>query len=138
MFDTWTKFGHYQGKQYGKDSDYTGGSDPGYNHWSYNDSNKTILESTNSTDFTGFVSVKKHRDYSFTVRCYSTDGDDDFNGVVAAFATDSSGKQHTLSFIRTPNNTNTEVPDCLTHHWYCALDIDGSPSPFRPKSTSYG
>ena len=57
---------------------------------------KTIYQPTNTTDYTGYVSNKKYNDYHFRIRCFVpndgvSDADDDFNGVVAAFATDDKG-----------------------------------------------
>lgn len=34
---------------------------------------------------------------------YSSDIDDDVNGLIVAYTEDSSGRPHTLSLIRTPN-----------------------------------
>lgn len=63
--------------------------------------------------------------YEVLLRCYSTNQDDDLNGFIAAFGEDAQGRPHTLSFIRTPNNTNvsTPCPFINQNHWICAVDF---------------
>lgn len=145
VFDTWIRFGHNNEYQWKKDNsdghngykfsvsgtglkkesvNYAGGFRPGATAWTYDSTNDQILQPVNTTDFTGFVSRESYSSYKFTINCLSSDGDDDFNGIVAAFATDEYGMQHTLSFIRTPNSSNTDEHFCLENHWYVAIDLN--------------
>ena len=108
VFSSWNMFSHLNGKDDAVASD--------MNAWYYDESKDTIVQPNNSTSFTGYVSPKSYSNYDITVRLYSSGSDDDQMGLVAAFATDSSGKEHTLSFIRSPwNNTGA-------HKWLCKVD----------------
>ena len=80
----------------------------------------------NTSSYVGFISPKSYSSYDITVRCYSTGTDNDTIGLVAAFATDSNNKQHTLSFLRSPGGTSAS--------WVCLLDYNN----FALTSTSYG
>jgi len=115
------------------DDPYIGGTPPsdvrsGVSSWYYSSAISTICQPTNTTDFTGYVSNKKYDNYEFIIRAYSAVTDDDYNGIVAAFATDANGRQHTFSFLRTPNSQNGE--ESKMHHWFCVIDAN---APFNPK-----
>lgn len=123
VFNKWVRFGHNKGKQYGIDADYDGGQRPGAGTWSYDSTQKSIKQPINTTDFTGFVSNKMYYDYQFRIRCYSTDGDDDFLGIVMGFVEDANGRQHTLSLIRSPQSSDKET---FPSRWAVFLDADGA------------
>lgn len=103
--------------QYGKDPNYKGEATTFY--WS--NSLNSMTTSANTIDYCGFVTKNKYDEYDITYRYFSNSGDDDWAAFVAAFAEDSDGIQHTLSFIRTPNNGNPangkQVP-----HWFVCID----------------
>lgn len=116
VFSTWKKFSHKDGTD-----DYqktVPGSD--YNKWTYIPSLDTVSQPNNSTAYTGFISPKSYSNYDITVRVYSDNGDDDFIGMVAAFAKDANGKEHTLSFLRTTRGTGINFTGC---GWVCMLDF---------------
>lgn len=90
--------------------------------WTYSEEDNTVVQPLNTESYCGFVSPKSYSNYDITVRLYSTGSDDDVIGMVAAFATDSDGKEHTLSFLRTPwNNTGIYKWVCKVDH--CTYDI---------------
>ena len=107
VFNTWRKFSHLNAADNAVPSDLA--------NWYYDADRSTVVQPNNSTSYTGFISPKAYSTYDITVRVYSTDGDDDTIGLVAAFATDSDGKEHTLSFVRTAKGTGAT--------WACVLDI---------------
>lgn len=140
VFDSWTRFGIFNdtyayqkgihGAQQGTPG-YSGGDRSGLSVWRYDASEDSISQISNTTDFTGYVSTKKYGDYLFTVRCYSAYTDDDLNGIIAAYAYDSDGKSHTISFIRSPN----KVQVLSAYHWTCMLDAKNI---FDLTSSDYG
>ena len=118
VFNTWKKFSHLNGNDNAISSE--------INAWTYDSGKDTIIQPLNTSSYVGFISPKSYSSYDITVRCYSTGTDNDTIGLVAAFATDSNNKQHTLSFLRSPGGTSAS--------WVCLLDYNN----FALTSTSYG
>ena len=108
VFNTWKKFSHLNGVDNAKPTEMTA--------WTYSADNDTIVQPLNTESYCGFISPKSYSSYDITVRLYSTSNDDDVIGLVAAFGVDSDGKEHTLSFLRTPWNNSG------TYKWVCKLD----------------
>lgn len=121
VFDTWTRFSHLNGVDNAKPSEVSA--------WTYNSSSDTIVQPLNTESYVGFVSPDTYSNYDITVRIYSNNSDDDSIGLVAAFATDTNGKQHTLSFIRNRGDANAG-----SIQWACILDLNH----FNLSSTNYG
>ena len=116
VFRTWRRFSHKGSvDDYQKDIETSD-----YNSWTYIADLDTVSQPHNSAAYTGFISPKSYSNYDITVRVYSNDGDDDFIGMVAAYAKDANGKEHTLSFLRTTNGTGINFTDC---GWVCMLDF---------------
>ena len=114
VFNSWKKFSHLNGVDNAKPTEKPA--------WSYSEEDNTVVQPLNTESYCGFVSPKSYSNYDITVRLYSTGSDDDVIGMVAAFATDSDGKEHTLSFLRTPwNNTGIYKWVCKVDH--CTYDI---------------
>ena len=90
------------------------------NSWRFN--NNTIIQPTDTESYVGFLSPNSYSSYDVTVRCYSTGADDDTIGLVAAYAKDSGGKEHTLSFLRTPGGTSSNGKP----RWCAVLDYNGN------------
>jgi hypothetical protein len=116
VFSTWKRFSHKDDIDDYKKS--VPGSD--YNKWTYIPSLDTVSQPNNSAAYTGFISPKSYSNYDITVRVYSDNGDDDFIGLVAAYAKDANGKEHTLSFLRTTHGTGINFTGC---GWVCMLDF---------------
>ena len=106
VFNKWIKFSHQNGNDNAIPSEISA--------WVYDSTNDTIRQPLNTDSYVGFVSPNTYSNYDITVRLYSTGGDNDTIGLVAAFASDSSGKQHTLSFLRSPGGTSGK--------WMCKVD----------------
>lgn len=116
VFRTWKRFSHKGSvDDYQKDVETSD-----YNSWTYIADLDTVSQPHNSVAYTGFISPKSYSNYDITVRVYSNDGDDDFIGMVAAYAKDANGKEHTLSFLRTTRGTGINFTDC---GWVCMLDF---------------
>lgn len=114
VFNSWKKFSHLNGVDNAKPIEMSA--------WTYSEEDNTVVQPLNTESYCGFVSPKSYSNYDITVRLYSTGSDDDVIGMVAAFATDSDGKEHTLSFLRTPwNNTGIYKWVCKVDH--CTYDI---------------
>ncbi len=119
VFETWKPFSHLNGKQNANANDLAS--------WSYDATRDTIVESANSESYTGYVSPKTYSNFDVTVRCYSTNSDDDTIGLVGAFAVDANGVEHTLSFLATPYSNGS------TARWLCKVDH----CVFDPITTGY-
>lgn len=114
VFNSWKKFSHLNGVDNAKPTEMSA--------WTYSEEDNTVVQPLNTESYCGFVSPKSYSNYDITVRLYSTGSGDDVIGMVAAFATDSDGKEHTLSFLRTPwNNTGIYKWVCKVDH--CTYDI---------------
>ena len=112
VFNKWKKFSHFNGNNDAKPSEMTA--------WTYDSSTDTITQPLNTESYVGFISPKSYSSYDITVRCYSTGADDDSIGLVAAFAKDTSGREHTLSFIRSPGGTSAKWVAILD---YCQFSL---------------
>lgn len=96
IFNTWKRFSH-------KASGVFPASAAELNAWGFNNTTKRFYNTTNSSTFIGVVSDKKYTDYAMTVKLTSTAEDDDIIGVVVAFYKDPvTGKEFTLSVVRSP------------------------------------
>jgi len=118
VFNTWQRFSHLDGSDNAVEAD--------LNNWYYDTGRNTVVQPNNSTSYTGFIAPKSYSAYDVTVRVYSDNTDDDTIGLVAAFARDSNGKEHTLSFVRAAKGTGAT--------WACIVDIRA----FSLKSTANG
>ena len=108
VFESWRPYSHLNGTDNASASELAA--------WVYDESLDTIRMPMNSTTVTGYVSPKTYSKYDITVRLYSDDSDDDQMGIVGAFAVDSEGKEHTLTFIASPYNNTGKVK------WCCKVD----------------
>ena len=88
--------------------------------WEYKKNENLIYNTTNSASFIGLISPDKYTEYDFDVIVKSSNIDDDTIGVVATFARDASGKEHTLSFLRSCGGSNFT--------WTCYYDSSQSTS----------
>lgn len=114
VFESWRPYSHLNGNDNASESELAA--------WVYDESLDTIKMPMNSTTVTGYVSPKTYSKYDITVRLYSDDSDDDQMGIVGAFAVDSEGKEHTLTFIASPyNNTGAVKWCCKVDH--CVYDL---------------
>lgn len=86
--------------------------------WQY-DSNTDILKSTvNSGTFIGFVSNTQHESYTHVVTLSSSNADDDLIAVILAFYIDPvTGKEYTLSAIRTAGGLDSGNPFSLYYNF---------------------
>jgi len=96
IFSTWTRFSHN-----------TTANQPAnageLDSWTYDSVNDRILSTVNSSTVIGFVSPKTYSNYTHEVRLSSSSSDDDAIGVVIAWYVDpSTGRQNTLSAVRSP------------------------------------
>lgn len=118
VFNNWTRFSILNGVDNAKPSELSG--------WKYDSSLDTIVMPLNTESYCGFVSPQTYSNYDITVRLYSNGADNDTIGLVAAFALDSSGKQHTLSFLRTCGDPGAT--------WLCKVDY----CTFSNRLSTYG
>lgn len=112
VLNTWKRFSILNGVSNAKPAEIEA--------WTFN--NSTFLQPLDTESFVGLVSDKSYSNYEVIVKCFSTGSDDATIGIVAAYAVDSSGKEHTLSFLRTPGgSSSTSKP-----RWAAVLDFNGS------------
>ena len=127
VFETWKPYSHLNGKDNAMSSELAA--------WVYDESLDTIRMPLNSESITGYVSPKTFSDYDITVRCYSNDRDDDQMGIVGAFAVDSTGKEHTMTFIASPYNNTGKIKWCCKVD-HCVYDISSANKTSAIKSGS--
>lgn len=102
IFNEWYKFSHKGSNNFPAIPSET-------TAWSYNDSAQTFSNTTNSDSFIGVISKDYFDEYRLLTRLYITskNDDDDNIGVVIAFHKDPvTGKEHTLSVLRSPGGTD--------------------------------
>lgn len=76
------------------------------NAWSYDAVNDRIRNTTNSSSVIGFVSPERFDNFVFEAQLTSTDGDNDFIGLIIAYAKDAStGLTHILTATRGLNGS---------------------------------
>lgn len=72
--------------------------------WSYDGGADRIQNLTNSAGVVGFVSPERYDNYVFETQVSSTNADNDFIGLIAAYARDpATGKTHILTAVRALN-----------------------------------
>ena len=108
VFESWKAYSHLNGADNASSEELSA--------WVYDETLDTIRMPLNSTTITGYVSPKTYSKYDITVRLYSDDSDDDQMGIVGAYAVDTEGKEHTLTFICSPYNNSGAVK------WCCKVD----------------
>lgn len=96
IFNSWTRFSHdTTANQPALPAELTA--------WSYNSATEEINNTTNSSSFIGVVSTGKYENYVLDVKLNSSNADDDLIGVVIAWDVDPvTGREYTLSLVRTP------------------------------------
>ena len=116
VLESWQRFSHLNGVNNAKPADLSG--------WEYLEDLNTVRQNNNSESYAGFISPKSYSNYELTIRVFSDDtvvNDDDSIGLVAAFAKDSNGREHTLSFIRSIG-TSSGSTSKISIRWVCVLD----------------
>lgn len=121
IFNSKEEFGNLGDLHYPVDTNYPI-SGVGVGHWYINDDKTQIIQTYNTIDFCGFVTENKFSKYDILLKFSSSAPDDDMIGFVAAAAKDIDGIIHTISFVRTPNNSNGSDDFHKNYHWYCILD----------------
>jgi hypothetical protein len=80
--------------------------------WTYDSGTDSISCAVNSASVVGFVSPEKYEDYVFEAQLSSNNGDDDFVGLIIAYALDpTDGTTHTLSVMRGGNGRAPMIID---------------------------
>ena len=101
VFKTWTKFAHLP--NYNQTISGTALSE--VNAWKYNSSLNAIQNTVNTTAFVGFLRPEPKQNWRLKIRGKGTDSDNDYFAIIIGYLVDESGVQHTLSLLRTYNNT---------------------------------
>lgn len=106
VFDTWYRYSHNANNVYPALPAET-------TSWSFNASTDAIACTINSSSEIGFVSQDAYTDYEFDTYVSSSNGDDDWVGVVLAFEVDSYGGEHTIVLMRATYANGKNI--VLTH-----------------------
>lgn len=69
------------------------------NAWYWDDNLQSFVQPRNTGSFTGFVTKETYDYYTHSVQIRSTDSDNDLNGVVVGYVTDTNGYPHTLTAL---------------------------------------
>lgn len=101
VFSTWTKFAHLP--DYNQTISGTALSE--VNAWTYNSSLNAIQNSINTTAFVGFLRPEPKQNWRLKIRGKGTDTDNDYFAIIIGYLVDENGVQHTLSLLRTYDNT---------------------------------
>lgn len=101
VFSTWTKFAHLP--DYNQTISGTALSE--VNAWTYNSSLNAIQNSINTTAFVGFLRPEPKQNWRLKIRGKGTDSDNDYFAIIIGYLVDENGVQHTLSLLRTYDNT---------------------------------
>lgn len=86
------------------------------NAWYWDEGLQSFVQPRNTGTFTGFVTKKTYDYYTHYCNLRSTDGDDDYNGLVIGFVYDEQGRPHTLSAI-------VERQDGVAYSWRLVYDF---------------
>lgn len=73
--------------------------------WQFNVDTNSVECTINSTTYIGFISPDSYQNYVFEARVSSRNGDDDYIGIVLAYARDENGQVHTLEAMRRFNTS---------------------------------
>lgn len=79
------------------------------NDWIYNNTTDQIECTINSNTLVGFVSPAKYNNYTFEVSLSSADIDDDWIGIILAYA-NVNGQDHTITAMRKASKADPFVP----------------------------
>lgn len=137
VFNNWTRISHGSNGLYPSNASEL-------NAWSYNSVNDAIVCTMNSATMIGFVSPDSQENFDFEVEISSTNSDDDWIGVIIAFA-EVDGRQYTLNLWRAWCNGGASDPNFALHYNQAQSDavlLAGSqcglpsPSPYHNTSGS--
>lgn len=87
--------------------------------WDYDTTKDKVVCTINSNTHIGFVSKEKYDYYIHEATVKSTDGDDDYIGLVIAYAKDANGREHTLTAVRSRNG----FPYWRVTYNFCRNDV---------------
>lgn len=100
-------FTHYRGTCT-KNSDYR-------DNWVYDTENELVKKTIATSEYSGVITPDSYSNYDITVKVYSSTKSVGHIGVIAGFAIDSDGKEHTLSFIRKTGEFICKVDHCSSN-----------------------
>jgi hypothetical protein len=101
IFNTWYRYSHSSTEAQPANASELNG-------WSYDAVNDRISSTINSATHIGFVSLKSYSSYTHEVKFWSINSDDDDIGVLLAFERDAvTGREFTITAIRSPGGTST-------------------------------
>jgi Collagen triple helix repeat (20 copies) len=103
VFDTWQRFSHE------RSVDTQPAREEESQAWNYDAAKDQVVCSVNSTSYIGFISNDKYDSFIHEATILSGDGDDDMIGLIASFAKDSNGREHTISAIRVRTITQNHI-----------------------------
>lgn len=99
IFDSWYRFSHNASGVYPALPDEILA-------WSYNSADNSINNTTNSVAPIGIISNRSFSEYELLANVSSNNNDDDVIGLVIAFHKEpDTGREHTLSVVRTPGGS---------------------------------
>ena len=104
IFDKWYRFTHGNNDQRTSDQNLNDGNGPHNstrNAWSYVPSTSSIRSNINSQVYSYFVSDRKYDNWYLKMRATGDDEDNDLFSILLGFMTDSNGREHTISAVRT-------------------------------------
>lgn len=104
IFNQWYRFTHGNNSTRTADQNLNDGSGPHNttrNKWSYDPSTLSIKSNINSAVYSGFISDQKLNNWYLKMRATGDDQDNDLFSILLGFMTDSKGREHTISAVRT-------------------------------------
>ena len=88
------------------------------NAWHWDSSLQSFVQPQNTSTYNGFITKNIYDYYKHTVRLYSSDSDDDINGVIIGFVFDDNGYPHTLSAVIQKGNDFGSFKFALYYDFY--------------------
>ena len=136
VFSEWTRFSH----------DYTDiqpAIPEEVDAWVYDEVENAVVCTVNTQSYVGFISPNAYDNYILEVQLKFipkvSNDDDDHGGIVIAWYVDpDTGKEHTLSIIRSPDgvNYNLNPPGLRSVRWFCIYDF--KPAILVPDAGGHG
>ena len=104
IFDKWYRFTHGNNDKRTADQNLNDGSGPHNttrNKWGFVPATSSIRSNINSAVYSCFVSDRKYDNWYLKMRATGDDKDNDLFSILLGFMTDSNGREHTISAVRT-------------------------------------
>lgn len=81
-------------------------------NWEYDEETKKVIKTTSNNEYSGVITSESYSNYDFKVKVSTQEKPTGHIGILASFAKDSDGQEHTLSFLRKNGEFICKVDHC--------------------------